>query len=93
MAQDTITKKRVSNEYTVQFPIGLTTNQYTTISLKAELLGFCSINAFVRETLLGYNSEFENKIKKIHERLVNGTDTEIKDKTKPITKPAYQKQG
>ncbi len=65
------------------FPIYVTKSQHEAIKTKAEILGFISVNAFVRFALLNnIDLGMEKKIKELHKEIMKQNDKEQKNQGK-----------
>lgn len=76
------------------FKVHMTNEQYITVKLKAQVLGYSSIAQFVRDRLLHNNLDMEKKVKAIHKKLVkHGNEQSNKDICNSIPKPTDHGQG
>ena len=90
--QDLITNKKIIQMYLI---IRLTNNQYELAKLKAQVEGFETMSAFVREKLLKNNLETEKKIREIHAKLVRKDGDEQSNQSENNTSPksVYQEHS
>ncbi len=63
----------------MDFTVRVSEGEFAKIKLKSELYGYKTISAYFRDRILKTNANFEEKIRKIHEKVMsNGKEYESK---------------